>query len=140
MALSAARHRTDWTGSALAAALVLVLAAVVAHHLQDRSQLQAKARLMTGGDPAAGEAVIEASGCGGCHEIPGVPGAEGKVGPSLEGVSGRAVIAGKLANTPANLIGWVSSPQSVVPGNAMPDMGLSGRKARDVAAYLYTLR
>jgi len=28
----------------------------------------------------------------------------------------------------------------VIPGNAMPDMGVSEGDARDIAAYLYTLR
>jgi cytochrome c2 len=31
-------------------------------------------------------------------------------------------------------------PQRIVPGNAMPDMGLNERQARDIAAYLYTLQ
>ena len=48
--------------------------------------------------------------------------ANGLVGPPLDGIAERAIIAGKLANNPANLSRWISSPQSVVPGNAMPDM------------------
>jgi cytochrome c1 len=31
-------------------------------------------------------------------------------------------------------------PQSVVPGNAMPEMGITEAQARDIASYLYTLR
>jgi cytochrome c1 len=50
------------------------------------------------------------------------------------------VIAGVVANTPADLIAWLRNPQAVIPGNAMPDMDLSEQQARDVAAYLYTLR
>ena len=45
-----------------------------------------------------------------------------------------------LRNTPANLVRWIREPQAVVPGNAMPDMGVSEADARDIAAYLYTLR
>jgi cytochrome c1 len=45
-----------------------------------------------------------------------------------------------LRNTPDNLTRWVRNPQQIVPGNAMPDMGLSEAEARDVTAYLYTLR
>ena len=45
-----------------------------------------------------------------------------------------------MPNTPENLIRWVTSPRSVDPKTAMPDVGLNARQARDVAAYLYTLR
>lgn len=34
---------------------------------------------------------------------------------------------------------WLRDPQSVVPNNAMPDLGLNEQQARDIAAYLYTL-
>ena len=45
-----------------------------------------------------------------------------------------------LRNSPANLVRWIRDPQGVVPGNAMPNMGVSDAEARDIAAYLYTLR
>lgn len=38
------------------------------------------------------------------------------------------------------MIRWLLSPQSIVPGNAMPDMGLTEVDAQDIAAYLYTLQ
>jgi cytochrome c1 len=60
------------------------------------------------------------------------------VGPPLDGVGRRAVIAGMLENTPQNLAHWIRHPQSVVPGNAMPDLGLSRQDANDIAAYLYS--
>ena len=50
------------------------------------------------------------------------------------------MIAGVLPNTPENLVHWLRSPQAVVPGNAMPDVGLSDAQARDIAAYLYAER
>ena len=31
-------------------------------------------------------------------------------------------------------------PQQIVPHNAMPDMGLTSEQAKDITAYLYTLR
>jgi len=31
-------------------------------------------------------------------------------------------------------------PQSIEPGTAMPALGVSEARARDIAAYLYTLR
>jgi cytochrome c1 len=54
--------------------------------------------------------------------------------------SRRTYIAGELPNTAENLVRWVQSPTSVEPKTAMPVLGLSNQQARDVAAYLYTLR
>ena len=93
-----------------------------------------------GGDPERGAALIRQVGCGACHEIPGIRTARGLVGPPLTRLSRRTVVAGVLANTPDNLVHWISAPQAVVPGNAMPDMGLSDQQARDVAAFLESLR
>jgi cytochrome c1 len=93
-----------------------------------------------GGDPARGEILVGRYSCGACHEMPGVEGADGLVGPPLGTFSRRTMIAGVLPNTPANLVHWLRSPQAVVPGNAMPDVGLSDAQARDVAAYLYAER
>jgi len=93
-----------------------------------------------GGDPHAGKAAIAAFGCGACHAIPGVAGAEGMVGPPLTRFARRAYIAGEVPNTERSLIQWIMAPQSIEPGTAMPNLGVSRRQARDVAAYLYTLR
>jgi cytochrome c1 len=35
---------------------------------------------------------------------------------------------------------WIQRPQEVDPKNAMPNMGVTDQDARDIAAYLYTLR
>jgi cytochrome c1 len=45
-----------------------------------------------------------------------------------------------LHNTPENMIRWIEDPQAVDSLTAMPTLGLSDREARDIAAYLYTLR
>lgn len=92
-----------------------------------------------GADIGRGRALIEAHGCGACHTIPGVRGAEGKVGPPLTDFAQRAYIAGRLANTPDALVRWLLNPQGVDPLTAMPRVGLTEREARDVAGYLYTL-
>ena len=94
----------------------------------------------TAGDPQAGRQVIEARHCGVCHDISDVTGAAGVIGPPLDHFAARSFIAGRLPNTPANLITWIRSPQSVDPRTAMPTIGLGDREARNVAAYLYTLR
>lgn len=101
---------------------------------------QPPAITVPGGDPQRGRAEIERIGCGACHEIPGVAGAAGEVGPPLAGIGRRTVIAGLLPNTPPNMERWLEAPQGVAPGNAMPNMEIDDHDARDVAAYLYTLR
>jgi len=95
---------------------------------------------VVGGDARRGLALIEAHGCVACHTVPGVRNANGNVGPPLTRFGDRTYIAGMLRNTPENLIRWIRVPQSIVPGNAMPDMGVTEAQARDIAAYLYTLR
>ena len=93
-----------------------------------------------GGDAQRGRVLVQAIGCVHCHTIPGVPGADGNVGPPLLKFGDRTFIAGMLRNDPANLVRWIRHPQTVVPGNAMPDMGIDEQQARDIAAFLYTLR
>ena len=63
----------------------------------------------------------------------------GRVAPSLDDFAHRAVIAGILPNTPANLTRWLLDPPRISPRTAMPELGLTDQEARDVAAYLYTL-
>jgi cytochrome c1 len=94
----------------------------------------------TGGSAARGRVLIVERNCGACHTIPGVRAARGLVAPPLVAFSRRTFIAGEVPNTPANLIQWVQAPQSIEPRTAMPAVGLSDQQARDVAAYLYTLR
>ncbi len=78
-------------------------------------------------------------GCGTCHTIPGVRGADGLVGPPLNNFSQRTFIAGQLPNNPENLARWIQDPQEVEPGTAMPDLGVSAEEARNMAAYLHSL-
>jgi cytochrome c len=92
------------------------------------------------GNAGRGHADITAVGCGSCHIIPGVATARGLVGPPLDHIARRIFLAGMLRNTPDNMVRWLADPQKIVPGNAMPDMGLSAQQARDITAYLYTLR
>ncbi len=86
---------------------------------------------------ANGRQLISKYGCGTCHTIPGVPGANATVGPALDHFYERTVIAGMLPNNEANLIRWIQHPQEVEPGTAMPDMGVTEQDARTIAAYLY---
>lgn len=83
-----------------------------------------------------GAAAMESHGCGSCHRIPGVAGASGVVGPSLERLADRVYLAGFIPNTPANLARWIESPQQLAPGSAMPDMQVSAADAQAIVAYL----
>ncbi len=94
----------------------------------------------TGGDAERGRTAIVHFDCGSCHMIPGVAGANGRVAPPLEFFSRRTFIGGELPNTPENLVRWIRDPKSVESGTAMPTLGVSEEQARDIAAYLYTLK
>jgi cytochrome c1 len=80
-----------------------------------------------------------ASNCGACHQVPGVRAADGRVGPSLAGIAHQQIIAGHFANSPQTLTAWIEHPQSMLPGNAMPEMHLTHDQARAITSYLYTL-
>ena len=86
---------------------------------------------------AAGRALIASYGCGSCHSIPGVPGADSRTGPPLDRFYERSYIAGRLPNTEENLVKWIQNPQQIKPGNAMPNMGVAQDQAHDIVAYLY---
>lgn len=119
----------------------LLLVGLAAAGCGDRAALSAAdAARLTGGDPARGRAAIRRHGCGSCHTIGGIPGADALVGPELNGVVARVYIAGVLTNSPANLVRWIQDPQAVDSLTAMPTLGVSRGEARDIAAYLYTLR
>ncbi len=88
-------------------------------------------------DAANGKAVIERAGCGSCHVIPGVRWPQGKVGPNLDGLAERGLIAGKLPNEPDVLAAYIRNAPALVPGSGMPAMPVSEAEARHIVAYLY---
>jgi len=94
---------------------------------------------MIGASKAAGARVIARVKCGVCHEIPGIPGAHGVVGPPLTGFARRSYIAGVLPNDPTRLVAWILDAPSLVPETLMPAQPLARREAQDAAAFLYTL-
>jgi cytochrome c oxidase subunit 2 len=72
--------------------------------------------------------------CADCHSNP-------DKGPDLTHVAGRLFLGGGVSpNTPANLALWTAHPQSVKPGNRMPDQQLSQREVDSLTAYLGALR
>lgn len=114
------------------------LIGVAYEYLRERSQMRSHAAAITSGDPRRGEAMFIQYGCGSCHAMKNVRTATGSVGPPLDGVAIRAIVAGKLANRPENMERWIRDPQRVSPGTAMPDLNVGEQDARDITAFLYT--
>jgi cytochrome c len=91
-------------------------------------------------DTARGRHLLHSYGCGTCHIIPGVSGANGQVARPLHGIADRGYIAGVLPNTPDAMIDWLVDPPAFATRTMMPNVGATRADARDMAAYLYTLR
>jgi cytochrome c len=124
------------TGLGTIAAAAAILVAVIVLSTQDEP---APRFAIAGASAGRGKAAIEAYGCGSCHTIPGVEGADATVGPPLDGFAERTYVAGVLPNLPGPLARWIMHPQQIVPGNAMPELGIGRRESRDIAQYLYGL-
>jgi cytochrome c len=92
------------------------------------------------GDPARGRIALTQYACHACHVIPGNTSSEVPVAPPLAGLANRRTIAGEFPNTPDHLIAWIRDPQAMDPATAMPNMHVSERDARDIAAYLLSAR
>ncbi len=90
-------------------------------------------------DPKRGATALLQYACTSCHKIPGIVGADAHVGPPLAGIASRKYLAGRLPNTPENLIRWIRDPQSVNPATLMPRLDVTEAHARDIVAFLATL-
>jgi cytochrome c2 len=126
---SPARHKPAILAVTVGAALLLAGCG--------RIGTNAPAVIVPDGDPLVGRALLDEYACVTCHVIPGVRGPEASLGPPLTDWAEREYIAGKLANTPQNLIAWIVNPQAIEPGTVMPTLGVTPEEARDIAAYLY---
>lgn len=92
------------------------------------------------GDPEAGRRAFLATGCGGCHTLAGIEGANGLAGPILTNVVLRPTLAGEaIPMSPETMTRWLLDPAAVKPGTSMPSVGLDEQEARDLTAYLYSL-
>jgi cytochrome c2 len=135
------------TARRLAAGAALLIAASGTATAFDFSSLfsspskdEQEAQALTGGDVRRGRTAIRNYGCGTCHTIPGIAEARGLVGPPLTSLANRVYIAGVLTNTPDNLMDWIQRPRRADRQTAMPNVGVTEEDARDIAAYLYTLK
>jgi cytochrome c2 len=129
-----------WLGVLFAGSVLTAIVAGGTMYAQSRARTRIMAEQISGGNSRAGRMAIAAYGCGSCHVIPGIAGATGQAGPALRELAIRPTIAGKLANNPAAMARWLEHPQAVIPGNGMPEQGVTRREAQDMTAYLYTLK
>ena len=133
--------RTDVLGSArLHAAVIVLVAATIGITAGCAHGDRRNVVTVPGGSPEVGKRLIRHYGCGTCHTIPGVKNADALVGPPLIHWAKRTYIAGELSNTPDNLVRWISDPKAVEPGTDMPKLGVTTDEARNIAAYLMTIR
>lgn len=136
--LAQGRRRRGNRAAYLVGGLLLAgaVGAVVATNIRS-SDAEAIGQALTGGNPARAPALLRRYGCGGCHTISALSGADGKVAAPLDAFAQRVFIGGIARNSPENLERWIVSPQSLSPRSAMPATGITPDEARDVAAFLY---
>jgi cytochrome c oxidase subunit 2 len=78
--------------------------------------------------------------CVNCHTVTGTS-ATGTFGPDLSHLMTRQSLgSGVIPNNIENLRAWVKDPQSIKPGNLMPNMQLNSRELDEVVAYLSSLK
>jgi cytochrome c oxidase subunit 2 len=102
-------------------------------------QLQAPPLPLTA-EAQEGAKLFQQRTCSSCHSVASTPDGV-DVGPNLAHIASRRTLAaGRIENTPANLISWLSNPQTLKPASHMPDFQLSDLQVRNLAAYLETLK
>lgn len=112
--------------------LVFVAAAAAQNSAPDKAENRATLQ--------RGQRLLTQYQCGSCHAIPGVAAARGIQGPTLEAFGKRSYIAGRIPNRAHHLARWIVQPSALVPDTGMPAMGVSPEQARDMAAYLGSLK
>ena len=97
------------------------------------------ANVPTSTTASLGMEVFMTSSCVGCHAIEGTP-ADAEIGPDLTHLAGRSTLAaGVLENTRDNLAAWVTDPQDIKPGSAMPPTELTSDELDALLDYLEQL-
>jgi cytochrome c2 len=96
------------------------------------------------GNALHGRELMEHKACSSCHSFSGVPAfASGTAPPADSDVSRSAALAPDLRFTRERfrrdrLSAWLLDPKAVKPDTRMPNFGLSGDEANDIAAYILT--
>jgi cytochrome c oxidase subunit 2 len=88
-------------------------------------------------DPA--ERLFRERKCAECHAI--TPEDRSPyIGPPLAHIASRKLLGGNLPNTSGNLTLWITSSQSILPGNRMPDSSLPAEELQALTRFLETRR
>jgi cytochrome c oxidase subunit II len=104
------------------------------------TNMAAPARAPVSPAERGGERAFLNNQCASCHQIRGTS-ATGTVGPDLTHLANRTTLAAvTIPNDLTHLEAWISSPQSIKPGDRMPDLGLTRSEVAQIASYLETLR
>lgn len=127
------------TGRTLLVGLLMLVAGSVTGWVMLENRIQEPLVAVPGGDVVLGREALTTHACIACHSIPGIPGADGTIGPPLDNWAERHFVAGTQPNEPDALIAFLLDPQGTRPGTAMPNVGLTEEEATNIAAYLYTL-
>jgi cytochrome c oxidase subunit 2 len=105
-----------------------------------RAAQHAPAKPPVDAEQAHGRELFEGKACAACHTVRGTP-AAGTLGPDLTHVASRKFIAaGLVETTRGSLAAWIADPQTLKPGNNMPQIPLDADELRAVSAYLAGLQ
>ncbi|QOS97332.1 cytochrome c oxidase subunit II [Brevibacterium sp. JNUCC-42] len=75
--------------------------------------------------------------CVSCHAVDGNG---GKIGPDLTNFGNRQTVAGVLPNDKKHVAEWLKDPESVKPGNLMPNLKLQDDQVDALVEYLSSLK
>lgn len=129
----------EYCGAEHAWMRILVIAESEASFEQWSGHQLQPAQSLAAGDPQEGAQVFRQLTCSSCHSVSSGAGGV-NIGPNLAHIgSRRTLAAGRLENTPANLVKWLSNPQAIKPDSHMPNFQLTDAQVHDLAAYLETL-
>jgi cytochrome c oxidase subunit II len=91
------------------------------------------------GAAVEGERLFRERKCSDCHAV-SPSDTRPLIGPPLAHVASRLGLGGDRQNTAENMALWVNDPQSVKPGNRMPDQHLPATEVQSLTAYMESLR
>jgi cytochrome c oxidase subunit 2 len=95
---------------------------------------------VTDAEILAGERAFLTKPCAACHTVRGTS-ARGSTGPDLTHVGSRQTIgAGLLERTRGSLAAWIADPQTLKPGNNMPQVPLTSDELRQISRYMDSLK
>ena len=92
------------------------------------------------GDADNGQELFNSVGCMGCHTVALEPDDTEMTLESMLDRQGPNLISLGSKTTPKWLYNWIKDPKSYWPDTKMPDLRLSDSEAKDITAYLYSMK